>query len=78
MKDEILEKIMERGAYLWGRNKESLNGDTTFTEVKAKSAHISQITTFLEDIYDVEIPYMGFTRCKTLGEAAAFVEQLLD
>lgn len=78
MKEQTLKKIIERGAYLWGRAEDSLNGDTTFAEVKAKSGHISQITTSLEDAFDIEIPYMGFTRCKTLGEAAGYVEDLLN
>lgn len=78
MNDEILAKIIERGAYIWGKEESDLSADTTFDEVGAKSGHISQITTFLEDEFDIEVPYIGFKKCKTLGEAAAYVADLLD
>lgn len=78
MHDEILAKIIERGAYIWGKEESDLSANTTFDEVGAKSGHISQITTFLEDEFDIEVPYIGFKKCKTLGEAAAYVADLLD
>jgi len=78
MKEEILEKIIERAAKIWQVDPSELNEDTTFAEMNAKSTHISQLTTYLEDEYDVEIPYMNFKRCKTLGEAAEFVAEAMD
>jgi len=78
MKEQVLAKIIERGAYLWGRDVSELNADTTFAEVNAKSGHISQITTALEDEFDMEVPYMGFKKCKTLGEAADYVVELME
>lgn len=78
MKDEVLAKIIERGAYIWGKDPSELDADTTFDEMNAKSGHISQITTFLEDEFDAEVPYIGFKKCKTLGEAADYVVDLLD
>ncbi|MCI8281602.1 MAG: acyl carrier protein [Lachnospiraceae bacterium] len=78
MREEILAKIIERGAPLWGADAASLNENTTFEEMNAKSVHYSQITTFLEDEYDVEIPFMNFRRKKTLGEAADYVLELVE
>lgn len=78
MKNEILNNIIERGAYIWGKEASTLGPDTTFDEMNAKSSHISQLAIFLEDKYDIEIPYMGFKRSKTLGEAAEFIQSLLD
>lgn len=78
MKEEVLSKIIERGSYIWGKDASELSSDTTFEEVGAKSGHISQITTFLEDEFDAEVPYIGFKKCKTLGEAAEYVFGLLD
>ncbi|WP_270296586.1 acyl carrier protein [Eggerthella sinensis] len=78
MQEDILGKIIERGAYVWGKEEADLGADTTFDEMNAKSGHISQITTFLEDEYDIEVPYIGFKKCKTLGEAAGYVADLLD
>ena len=78
MRNEILQKILEKGAYLWGKAEGELGEGTTFAEVNAKSGQLSQMTTFLEDEFDIEVPYMGFKRCKTLGEAADYVAGLLD
>ena len=73
-KNEILEKIIQRAAPIWGVAPESLNADTTFASMNAKSAHYSMITTTLED--DLEIPYLKFRRCETLGAAAEYVASL--
>lgn len=78
MNEEILAKLIERCAYLWGCDAAELNADTTFAERNTKSTQISQMTTYLEDEYDCEVPYMQFKRNKTLGEAAAFVAELLE
>lgn len=75
-KNEILEKIIQRAAHIWGVAPESLNADTTFASMNAKSAHYSMITTTLEDAYDLEIPYLKFRRCETLGAAAEYVASL--
>lgn len=78
MKNEILAKVIERAASIWGKDTQELSGDTTFAELNAKSGQLSQMTTFLEDEFDVEVPYMGFKRCKTFDEAAEYVDGLLD
>lgn len=78
MREEIIAKIIEKGAYLWGVDAATLNENTTFAEMNAKSGHISSITTTLEDIYDCEVPYIGFKKCKTIGEAADYVVELLE
>lgn len=78
MREEIIAKIIEKGAYLWGVDAATLNENTTFAEMNAKSGHISSITTTLEDAYDCEVPYIGFKKCKTIGEAADYVVELLE
>ena len=78
MRDEILALIIEKGAYLWGKDASELSEDTTFAEVNAKSGHLTNITTYLENEYDCEVPYMGFKKCKTLGEAADYVLELVE
>ncbi len=77
-REEIIEKIIERGAPLFGKEPTELSEETTFEEVDAKSVHFSQITTYLEDEFDIEVPYMQFRRRKTIGEAADYVEELLE
>ncbi|WP_276929417.1 acyl carrier protein [Herbinix luporum] len=78
MKEKVLNKIIERGSRIWGVETTQLNEDTLFADMNAKSTHYSQITTYLEDEFDIEVPYMGFKRCKSLGEAADYVVSLLD
>lgn len=78
-RDEVLAKIIERGSTLFGKKPEEMTEDLRFTEdLNAKSTNISQITTFLEDEFDIEVPYMQFRRKKTLGEAADYVAELLE
>jgi len=77
LKDEILEKIIQRTAQVFKKDPAELSADTRFVEdLRAKSVNFVQITAILEDAYDVQINFMQFRRQKTLGEAAEFVAQL--
>lgn len=78
-REKILQKLLERAAPLFGKEPQDLTENTAFVaDLNAKSVHYSQITTFLEDAFDVEIPYMSFRRKNTLGEAADYVAELLE
>jgi acyl carrier protein len=77
LKDEILDKIIERTAQVFKKDPGELSADTRFVEdLKAKSVNYVQIIAILEDAFDVQINFMKFRRKKTLGEAAEFVAQL--
>ena len=78
MREEILAKIIEKGAYLWGKDASELSENTTFEEMGAKSGHITSITVALENEFDVMINYMDFKKCKTFGEAADYVVDLME
>lgn len=78
MNQEVFDKLVERCAYIWGVEAADITVDTTFAEHNTKSTQISQMTTFLEDEFDIEVPYMQFKRNKTVGEAAEFVSGLLE
>jgi acyl carrier protein len=79
LKDEILQKIINRASEVFKKNPAELSESTNFeTDLKAKSVNIVQILTVLEAEYDVELNYMEFKRKKTLGEAAEFVASLID
>lgn len=78
MREQVLAKIIERASKIWAVEPSQLEGNTEFASMNPKSAHYSQLTTFLEDAFDIEVPYMNFKRCKTFGEAAAYVAELLD
>ena len=77
-KEEILKTMIGRITQILGKNEADLRGDTEFESLKMKSVNYSQLTTFLEDACDVEIPYMDFKRKKTLGEAAEYVVSLIN
>jgi acyl carrier protein len=77
LKDETLDKIIERTAQVFKKDPGELSADTRFVEdLKAKSVNYVQIIAILEDAFDVQINFMKFRRKKTLGEAAEFVAQL--
>jgi acyl carrier protein len=79
LRDEIYQKLVERAAPLFGTKPENMTESLRFEEdLQAKSVHYSQITTFLEDIFDVEIPYMTFRRKATIGEAVDYVLKLCN
>jgi acyl carrier protein len=57
LKDEILEKMIERAAQIFKKAPGELNGDTKFVDdLKAKSVNYVQIITILADTFDVDIP----------------------
>jgi acyl carrier protein len=78
-KDQVVQKIIERACVLFKKKPEELNENTRFMEdLGAKSGNVSQMTTFLEDTFDVEIAFMEFRRKKTIGEAAEYVAELCN
>jgi acyl carrier protein len=77
LRDQILEKIIQRAAEVFKKDPGELSADTNFVvDLKAKSVNFVQIIAILEDAFDVSINFMEFRRKKTLGEAAQFVAQL--
>lgn len=78
-REQIKEKLIERAAPLFGKKPEEITEDLKFVDdLKAKSVHYSQITTYLEDEFDVEVPYMDFRRKQTIGEAIDYVYDLVE
>lgn len=74
IRKQIYEKMIHRAAPLFGMKPEDMTEETRFAEdCKAKSTHISQITTYLEDEFDTEIPFMSFRRQKTIKDAVNYV-----
>jgi len=79
LRENIYEKLVGRAAPLFGKEPEEMNEELKFVEdLDAKSVHYSQITTYLEDEFDVEIPYMKFRRKATIGEAVDYVLELCE
>ena len=79
LREEIIEKLMAKCAQLFGRDPSEMGPQTRFIEdLDAKSVNFVQISSMLEDEYQVEVPYMEFRRKKTFEEAALYIEQLLN
>ena len=78
MREEVLNLIIEKGAYIWGKDVSELSENTTFDEMNAKSAHLTSIIVVLENEFDAMINYIDFKKCKTLGEAADYVVDCME
>lgn len=79
LREEILEQMISRAAELFKKEPGELCESTRFEDdLKAKSVNYAQITTLLESIFDVEIPFMDFRKRKTFGEAAEFVAECIE
>lgn len=77
-REEILNAMIGRLAQLLNRVPSELTEATEFESLNLKSVNYSQLTTYLEDQCDVEVPYMDFKRNKTLGDAAEYVLGLIN
>jgi len=78
IREEVIEALCAKAAVLFGVDSAALGPDTRFEEdLHAKSVNIVQFSAVLEDIYDVEVPFMEFKRKKTFGEAADYIAQML-
>ena len=76
--DEAMETLCKKAAALFAADAGSLGPDTRFVEdLGAKSVDIVKFTAILEDVFEVEVPYMEFAKKKTFGEAARYVASML-
>lgn len=76
LRDEVLEKLIERTAQVFKRDPGELTEETDyFEDLKAKSVNMVQVITVMEDIFDVQLNYMKLRRQKTIGEVADFIAE---
>ncbi len=79
LRTQITRELTERAAPLFQKKPEEITEEMRFVDdLHAKSVHYSQITTYLEDKFNVEIPYMAFRRKATIGEAVDYVLTLCE
>lgn len=76
LREEIIEKMKERLSTILGVS--DCTEETTFESLGMKSVNYSQLTTVLEDEFDVEVPYMDFKRKLTIGSAADYIVELVE
>ena len=74
IREEVIEALSKKAANLFGLDAASLGPDTRFLEdLDAKSVDMVKFSALLEDIYEVEVPFMDFVKNLTFGEAAAYI-----
>lgn len=78
-REEVLAALIGRVSAVFGKPEAELTEETRFKEdLGAKSTQITQITVFMEDAIDAEVPYMQFIRRSTIGEAADYLFSLCE
>lgn len=79
IQEEVIEALSNKCAELFNVKAEDLGPETKFVEdLGAKSTNYVQLSSMLEDMYDLEVPYMEFHRKKTFQEAADYINSLFD
>ena len=78
-RDAIFDHLASRIAAVFSMDKAAVTETLSLEkDLNAKSVQYAQITTYLEDALDIEIPYMPFRRQATVGEAVDFVLSLCE
>lgn len=78
-REEVLSALIARVAAVFGKPESELTENTRFKEdLGAKSTQITQVTVFMEEEIDAEVPYMQFIRRPTIGEAADYLFSLCE
>ena len=79
LREKIFSKLVERMATVFVKPVSELTEDVSFdADLKAKSAQLTQLTTYLENEFDIEIPFMIFRRKTTIGQAVDYVLELCE
>ena len=77
IREEVIEALCKKAAALFGKDASQLGADTRFLEdLDAKSVDMVKFSALLEDIYEVEVPFMEFVKKLTFGEAAAYIAEM--
>jgi acyl carrier protein len=78
IREEVVKALSGKAAELFGVDASTLGAETKFVEdLGAKSVNYVQFSAVLEEMYDVEVPYMEFKRKKTFAEAADYIAKLV-
>lgn len=77
IREEVIEALCQKSADIFGVDKSTLGPDTKFLgDLDAKSVDIVKYCSLLEDIYEVEVPFMVFSELETFADAAAFIGEM--
>ncbi|WP_455946575.1 acyl carrier protein [Eubacterium ramulus] len=79
IQEEVCEALAKKCAELFNKKAEDLGPDTNLVEdLGAKSTNYVQISAMLEDMYDLEVPYMELKRKLTFAEIGDYINSLFD
>lgn len=79
MKEEILEKLIEKTAAVLKVDKSTLSGSTNIrTDVDLKSIEMVGIISELEEEYDCYIKYTELMHANTIEEAASIIASQVE
>lgn len=79
IQQEVCEALAKKCAELFNKKAEDLGADTNLVEdLGAKSTNYVQISAMLEDMYDLEVPYMELRRKATFAEIGEYINTLFD
>ena len=77
IREEVVEALSKKAAELFGLDPSALGKDTRFHEdLGAKSVDMVKFSALLEDMYEVEVPFMEFIKKATFGDAAAYIAEM--
>ena len=77
IREEVVDALSKKAAEMFKVDISALSADTKFREdLGAKSIDMVKFCALLEDMYEVEVPYMELIKKATFGDAAAFVAQI--
>lgn len=79
IKEDVIQLMKEKCAWLFHADINTLGPETDLeADLGCKSVNWVQLSSYLEDEYDVEVPYMEFRRHKTIADIADYMAELLE
>jgi len=75
IREEVIDALVKKATQLFGAG--NYGPETRFVEdLQVKSVDMVKFAALLEDIYEVEVPFMEITQKQTFADAAAFIGQM--
>lgn len=79
IKEEVIEALIKKCAFIFHVDESTLSAATRFIEdLDCKSVNFVQLSALLEDMYDLEVPFMEFRRKATFAEAGDYLTELVE
>ncbi len=77
MKEEVLEKLLDKTAKALGVDKSTLSPETKIKEMGLKSLELAGIISSFEEEYDCYIKYTELMHAETIGQAAEAISKMI-